>query len=72
MVLVLAGWAIGVRMSGNIHEVVRDSLHLIDSTLVKAHRAASGAIGGEKSGDRREPGRAQQKSTRLLIAKAAR
>ena len=30
----------------------RDSLYLIDSTIVKAHRAASGAKGGEKSGDR--------------------
>src|SRR5712692_10200441 len=26
----------------------RDSLHLIDSTIVKAHRAASGAKGGRK------------------------
>lgn len=26
----------------------RDSLHLIDSTIVKAHRAASGAKGGNK------------------------
>ena len=30
----------------------RDSLHLIDSTIVKAHRAASGAKGGAKPGDR--------------------
>src|SRR5512139_512133 len=34
----------------------RDSLFLIDSTVVKAHRAASGGKGGEKSGDRRQPG----------------
>ncbi len=27
----------------------RDSLYLIDSTIVKAHRAASGAKGGSKS-----------------------
>jgi len=27
----------------------RDSLYLIDSTIVKAHRAASGAKGGEKN-----------------------
>ena len=27
----------------------RDSLHLIDSTIVKAHRAASGAKGGRKT-----------------------
>jgi len=35
----------------------RDSLYLIDSTIVKAHRAASGAKGGAKSGDRRQPQR---------------
>ena len=35
----------------------RDSLYLIDSTIVKAHRAASGAKGGAKSGDRHQPGR---------------
>jgi transposase len=34
----------------------RDSLYLIDSTIVKAHRAASGAKGGEKSGDRYQSG----------------
>ena len=33
----------------------RDSLYLIDSTVVKAHRAASGGKGEEKSGDRRQP-----------------
>ena len=30
----------------------RESLYLIDSTIVKAHRAASGAKGGAKPGDR--------------------
>ena len=53
----------------------RDSLYLIDSTIVKAHRAASGGKGGEKSGDRRQPGRSdyenpcgcrQQRSTTQL------
>jgi hypothetical protein len=33
----------------------RDSLYLIDSMIVKAHRAASGAKGGEKSNHRQEP-----------------
>ena len=50
-----------------------DSLYLIDSTIVKAHRAASGAKGGSKirlSGSV-EAG-AARKSTRLSIAKAAR
>jgi len=40
----------------------RDSLYLIDSTVVKAHRAASGAKGGEKSGDRRQPGRSNHEN----------
>jgi len=49
----------------------RDSLHLIDSTIVKAHRAASGAKGGRKirrsaSAVAVEP----QKSTRLSTARA--
>jgi transposase len=35
----------------------RDNLYLIDSTIVKAHRAASGAKGGAKSGDRHQPRR---------------
>src|ERR1700686_4829875 len=32
----------------------RDNLYLIDSTIVKAHRAASGAKGGAKTGDRHQ------------------
>ena len=51
----------------------RDSLYLIDSTIVKAHRAASGAKGGSKN---RRSGSAAaaapRKSTRLSTAKAAR
>ena len=39
----------------------RDSLYLIDSTIVKAHRAASGAKGGAKAGDRRQPRRSLHK-----------
>lgn len=42
----------------------RDSLYLIDSTVVKAHRAASGGKGGEKSGDRRQPGRSNHENPR--------
>ena len=50
----------------------RDSLYLIDSTIVKAHRAASGAKGGRKirrsaSAEAAGP----RKSTRLSTAKAA-
>src|SRR5450830_1345769 len=41
-----------------------DSLYLIDSTSVKAHRAASGAKGGEKSGDRYQSGRPNHKDPR--------
>ena len=51
----------------------RDSLYLIDSTVVKAHRAASGAKGGRKI--RRSASAAAvgpRKSTRLSIAKAGR
>ena len=51
----------------------RDSLYLIDSTIVKAHRAASGGKGGRKirrlaSAVVAEP----RKSTRLSTAKAGR
>ena len=50
----------------------RDSLYLIDSTIVKAHRAASGAKGGRKI--RRSASAAAvapRKSTPLSTAKAA-
>ena len=51
----------------------RDSLYLIDSTVVKAHRAASGAKGGRKirRSASAEVGGAR-KSTRSSTAKAAR
>ena len=51
----------------------RDSLYLIDSTIVKAHRAASGAKGGRRirrSASAVAVGR--RKSTRLSTAKAGR
>jgi transposase len=51
----------------------RDSLHLIDSTIVKAHRAASGAKGGSairRSGSAAAV--ARRKSTRSSTARAAR
>jgi len=51
----------------------RDSLYLIDSTIVKAHRAASGAKGGSKIRRSASAGAgAARKSTRSSIAKAAR
>ena len=51
----------------------RDSLYLIVSTIVKAHRAASGAKGGSKikQSVSAEAG-AARKSTRSSIAKAVR
>ena len=51
----------------------RDSLYLIDSTIVKAHRAASGAKGGSKirQSALAEAG-AARRSTRSSIAKAVR
>ena len=42
----------------------RDSQYLIDSTVMKAHRAASGAKGKEKSGDRRQPRRSNHEIPR--------
>jgi hypothetical protein len=42
----------------------RDSLYRIDSTIVKAHRAASGAKGGAKAGDRHQPRRSLHKNRR--------
>ena len=42
----------------------RDNLYLIDSTIVKTHRSASGAKGGEKPGHRRQPRRAEQENPR--------
>jgi transposase len=51
----------------------RDSLYLIDSTIVKAHRAASGAKGGRKIRRSVSVGVAEpRKSTRLSTAKAGR
>src|SRR6202790_4139982 len=50
----------------------RDSLYLIDSTIVKAHRAASGAIGGRKiKRSASAAAVAPRKSTPLSTAKAA-
>src|SRR6202051_1561147 len=40
---------IGKRIFDTLASKSRDSLYLIDSTIVKAHRAASGAKGGSKS-----------------------
>jgi len=39
---------IGKRVFDRLASKSRDSLYLIDSTVVKAHRAASGAKGGRK------------------------
>jgi len=51
----------------------RDSLYLIDSTIVKAHRAASGAKGGSKIRRSASAGAAgARKSTRLSTARAVR
>ena len=61
------------RIFDTLAEKSRDSLHLIDSTIVKAHRAASGAKGGRKI--RRSASAAavaRRKSTRSSTAKAVR
>jgi transposase len=44
-----SGRGIWKRMFDHLASKSRDSLHLIDSTIVKAHRAASGAKGGRSS-----------------------
>ena len=43
-----SGRGIFKRMFDKLAAQSRDSLHLIDSSIVKAHRAASGAKGGRK------------------------
>ena len=51
----------------------RDSLHLIDSTIVKAHRAASGAKGGRKTRRLASVAAADRpRSTRRSTARAGR
>jgi transposase len=51
----------------------RDSLYLIDSTIVKAHRRGERRKGGEKIRRSVSVGAAEpQRSTRLSIAKAGR
>src|SRR5258706_15828548 len=51
----------------------RDSLHLIDSTIVKAHRAASGAKGGSKIRRSASAGAGDRpRSTRRFTTKAVR
>ena len=51
----------------------RDSLYLIDSTVVKAHRAASGAKGGRKIRRSASAGAVEpRKSTRLSTVKVGR
>ena len=50
-----------------------DSLHMIDSTIVKAHRAASGGKGGSKIRRSASAGAvARRKSTRSSTAKGVR
>ena len=53
------------RMFDQLAAKSRDSLHLIDSSFVKAHRASSGAKGGEKPSDWYQSGRAQHENPRL-------
>src|ERR1700680_4059325 len=57
---------------GTLASKSRDSLHLIDSTIVKAHRAATGAKGGRKTKRSASAAAvAPRKSTPLSTAKAA-
>ena len=60
------------RMFDTLAAKSRDSLHLIDSTIVKAHRAASGAKGGSKNRQSASVAAvAPRKSTPSSTAKAA-
>jgi len=68
-----SGRGVWKRIFDTLASKSRDSLYLIDSTIVKAHRAASGAKGGRKI--RRSvsaAAAAPRKSTRSSTAKAAR
>ena len=68
-----SGRGVWKRIFDTLASKSRDSLYLIDSTIVKAHRAASGAKGGRKI--RRSASAvaaARRKSTRSSTAKAAR
>ena len=68
-----SGRGIWKRMFDRLASKSRDSLHLIDSTIVKAHRAASGAKGGRKIRRSASAGAAgPQRSTPLSTAKADR
>ena len=61
------------RMFDALAATSRDSLYLIDSTIVKAHRAASGAKGGRKIRRSASAGAgAARKSTQSSTAKDAR
>jgi hypothetical protein len=65
--------ASGAGMFAALAAESRDSLQMIDSTIVKAHRAAAGAKGGSASGDRHQPRWALDgKSMRSLTARAGR
>jgi transposase len=68
-----SGRGVWKRIFDTLASKSRDSLYLIDSTIVKAHRAASGAKGGRKI--RRSvsaAAAARRKSTRSSTAKAVR
>ena len=67
-----SGHGIWKRMFDLLASKSRDSLHLIDSTIVKAHRAASGAKGGEDAGNRYQPAAAAPKSMPVLTVRAGR
>jgi transposase len=61
------------RMFDTLAAKSRDSLHLIDSTIVKAHRSASGAKGGRKIRRSASAGvGAARKSTPVSMTKAGR
>ena len=64
-----AGRGIWKRIFGHMAEKSRDPLHMIDSTVVKAHRAASGAKGGNASKESGSAGAAGRRrfTPRLMV-----
>ncbi len=60
------------KMLSKLASKSRDSLYLIDSTVVKAHRAASGAKGAKSKRSASAEAGVARKSTRSSIAKVAR
>jgi len=66
-----AGRGIWTRVFARLAAKSRDDLHMIDSTVVKAHRAAAGAKGGRQGKESASAGVVgRRRSTRSLMERA--